>query len=339
MDEVDPITDAWVLAAARMGFEVRRSEDAWAAYDGVGTITVSDDGGLDADDSAAALILHELCHFATQGAASRALPDWGLNTADPGPEEHRREQSAVRVQRALLLGRGLEGRLAPTTEYRGSYEGLGEDPLEGDPLALAAFELLSARGWLPLLDEALRITADVPECGACGACCHAGFGALEIPNDDPFATQWPGLLAPTPEGGVGAAPGRRLLPDGGPKRRVPGVVLLRVRWAAIGVRAISGRRARLPRSATAGGDRTARLTHSQASMSRHVRHSPSTHPQAAIAGRQSSHAQQGSASQLSAAWATQPVGRQQSSGTQSWSVVQPMARPSSARHPQVHPSS
>ncbi len=201
MDEVDPITDAWVLAAARMGFEVRRSEDAWAAYDGVGTITVSDDGGLDADDSAAALILHELCHFATQGAASRALPDWGLNTADPGPEEHRREQSAVRVQRALLLGRGLEGRLAPTTEYRGSYEGLGEDPLEGDPLALAAFELLSARGWLPLLDEALRITADVPECGACGACCHAGFGALEIPNDDPFATQWPGLLAPTPEGG------------------------------------------------------------------------------------------------------------------------------------------
>ena len=103
MNEADTITQAWVLAATHMGFEVRRSADAWAAYDGFGTITVSDDGGLDAADSAAALILHELCHFATQGAASRALPDWGLTTADPGPEEHRRERAAVRVQRALLL--------------------------------------------------------------------------------------------------------------------------------------------------------------------------------------------------------------------------------------------
>ena len=201
MEEADPITAAWVRAAAGMGFEVRRSDDAWAAYDGAGTITVSDDGGLDADDSAAALILHELCHFAIQGAASAALPDWGLNTADPGPEEHRRERSALRVQRTLLRRRGLEERLAPTTEYRGFYEDLGERPLEGDPLALAAFDALSANGWLPVLDEALRVTADVPACGDCGACCHAGFGALEIPRDDPFADQWPELLAATPEEG------------------------------------------------------------------------------------------------------------------------------------------
>lgn len=198
----DPVIAAWTQAAQRLGFSVRRSAQAWAAYDGAGGITVSDDAGLDADDHAASLILHELAHFVVQGAGSRALPDWGLDTVNPGPDEHLRERAAVRVQRAVLLRRGLQDRLPPTTEYRRFYDSLGDAPLGDDPLAQSAWDLLRARGWLAALDDALDVTARTPDCGSCGACCHAAFGTLEIPSDDPFADLHPELLAPTPDGGT-----------------------------------------------------------------------------------------------------------------------------------------
>lgn len=201
MDGQDPVIAAWVAAAERMGFCVQRSADAWAAYDGAGAITVSDDAGLDPEDSAASLILHELSHFLVQGAASRSLPDWGMNTIDPGPDEHLRERAAVRVQRAVLLRRGLQDRLAPTTDYRAFYDALGDDPLADDPLARSAWKLLGDRGWLTALDDALQTTAASPDCGSCGACCHAGFDALEIPDDDPFAALHPELLEATVDGG------------------------------------------------------------------------------------------------------------------------------------------
>jgi hypothetical protein len=218
----DPVTAAWVAAAHGMGFSVRRSPDAWAAYDGQGGITVSDDSGLDADDSAASLILHELSHFLVQGAASASQPDWGLDTVNPGPDEQRRERSAVRIQRAVLLRRGLQDRLAPTTDYRAFYDALGADPIADDPLAQAAWELLVERGWLSILDAALGATAGTPDCGACGACCHRGFGALEIPADDPFAASHAELLEITPDGA-------RLLP------RPQG-------WCPLVVQTTSGRR-------------------------------------------------------------------------------------------------
>jgi hypothetical protein len=106
---------------------VIRTPDAYAATDGRGTLAIGAASTLDADDSLAQMIFHELCHSLVEGPDSFAQPDWGMDNT--GPDHDWREHACLRVQ-ALLAGRyGLRALLAPTTEHRAFYDALGPDPL------------------------------------------------------------------------------------------------------------------------------------------------------------------------------------------------------------------
>ena len=39
----DPVDEIWIATAERLGVHVRRADDAYAAYDGLGVLTVATD--------------------------------------------------------------------------------------------------------------------------------------------------------------------------------------------------------------------------------------------------------------------------------------------------------
>src|SRR5262245_12386231 len=113
MTDLDRI---WIDAAARLGIAVRRTGrsqgdvDAYVHYDGR-TLHLAADAELDADDTVAQLVFHELCHALVQGPAAFRAPDWGLdNTSDRDAE---RERAAVRLQAHLAGLHGLRGMFFP----------------------------------------------------------------------------------------------------------------------------------------------------------------------------------------------------------------------------------
>src|ERR1700760_4048756 len=113
---IDPLAQVWLTAARRIGLRVVRTPDAYAATDGAGTLAIADDAALDADDSLAQMIFHELCHSLVEGRASFGLRDWGMGavsaTGAPGPRW--RERACLRWQWVLPGRHGLRGALAPT---------------------------------------------------------------------------------------------------------------------------------------------------------------------------------------------------------------------------------
>ncbi|HVZ72525.1 MAG TPA: YkgJ family cysteine cluster protein [Polyangia bacterium] len=158
----DAIEALWVEAAARLGFRVVRTSDAYATSDGRGTIAIGVGEALDPDDAVAQLIFHELCHAMTQGEAALALPDWGLDNT--GPRDVVREHACLRLQAHLADAFGLRAAMAPTTEYRGYHDALPETPLaDGDdpaiPIAREAAGLAARDPWRGPLGEALAATA------------------------------------------------------------------------------------------------------------------------------------------------------------------------------------
>ncbi len=64
---VDPLAAVWLGAAAGIGLRVVRSPDAYAAPDGAGSLAIGNAATLDADDSVAQMIFHELCHSLVEG--------------------------------------------------------------------------------------------------------------------------------------------------------------------------------------------------------------------------------------------------------------------------------
>jgi hypothetical protein len=153
----------WIATAARVGFVVERSHDAYASTDGNGIILIGADETLDADDSAAQLIFHELCHALVQGPDSLRLPDWGLdNTSE---RDLVAEHACLRLQAQLADGQALRALMTPTTISRAYYVDLPAFPLEGldEACVLAARAARWARTspWKEALDEALRATAEV----------------------------------------------------------------------------------------------------------------------------------------------------------------------------------
>ncbi len=124
---VDPLTEVWLGAAADVGLRVARSAAAYAATDGAGTLTIGNDDTLDADDSLAQMIFHELCHALVQGEASFAASDWGLDNV--GDDDVWREHATLRLQRVLAGRYGLEAFFAPTTDFRAFWDALPADPL------------------------------------------------------------------------------------------------------------------------------------------------------------------------------------------------------------------
>jgi hypothetical protein len=120
------LDDVWIRAAARVGVPVVRGGDAYVHYDGA-RLFVASASALDADDSLAQLVLHELCHALVQGESRFRTPDWGLDNTTNDDEV--REHAAVRLQAHLLGAYGLRAQLYPTTVVRTYYEALPHNAL------------------------------------------------------------------------------------------------------------------------------------------------------------------------------------------------------------------
>jgi len=156
----NPITMVLDAAAAAVGLSVERTTDAYASTDGRGTITIGAAHTLDADDSLAQLVLHELCHALVQGKENLRVPDWGLdNTSDRDLD---REHASLRLQAHLADQHVLRAMLAPTTVSRSYYAALHRSsgrPGRGGGAGPARGVLGRRESLDPALAEALSRTA------------------------------------------------------------------------------------------------------------------------------------------------------------------------------------
>jgi len=163
---LDPLDAIWLTVAARVGFRVERSSEVYASTDGKGVMTIGGPSTLDPDDCLAQMIFHELCHSLIEGVDSLAIADFGLD--NESEQDVVREHACLRLQAWLTQKYGLRGVLAPTTDFRGYYDDLPEDPFadDGDP-ATGAAKLGAARAeqgpWAPHLREGLEATAKILE--------------------------------------------------------------------------------------------------------------------------------------------------------------------------------
>ncbi len=158
----DPLDLIWLHCAHQIGWEVIRSPDVYASFDGRRTLLLGRQADLDPDDSLAQLIFHEICHALVEGPSAWSLPDWGLENTDT--RDLHREHAVHRLQAHLAQLHGLRRLFAVTTDWRPYWDSLPEDPLAGDadpaiPLALAALNLLPSTPMAGPLNAALRQTA------------------------------------------------------------------------------------------------------------------------------------------------------------------------------------
>jgi hypothetical protein len=159
---VDPVDELWLGAAERLGIHVERTAEAYASYDGAGTLRIAQPGQLDPDDSLAQLVLHELCHALVMGDHALGRTDWGVENVDE--RDLVLEHACHRLQAALCDAHGLRDLLAVTTEHRAYWDALPADPLApgDDPaieLARPAFVRSRKTPWREVLHDALRATS------------------------------------------------------------------------------------------------------------------------------------------------------------------------------------
>lgn len=127
----DPLSLIWLTCAAQVGYVVVRTADAYASTDGKRTLLIAEDAALDADDSLAQMILHELCHALVEGERGEALPDWGLDNTSGRDTWH--EHACLRLQAYLANSVGLRDFFAPTTDFRVKFwQQLSADPFYAD---------------------------------------------------------------------------------------------------------------------------------------------------------------------------------------------------------------
>src|SRR5213078_2377635 len=191
---VDPLAQVWLEAARRIGLAVERSAEVYAATDGRGRLAIGDDATLDADDSLAQMIFHELCHSLVEGEPAFARPDWGMDNT--GPDHDWREHACLRVQWLLAGRHGLRALLAPTTEFRAFWSQLGGDVLadRSDASVQAAITGVSRADrtpWAPALGDALAATAQIAQVAA-------RFAAPEPASPEPGRARslWREVVAP-----------------------------------------------------------------------------------------------------------------------------------------------
>ncbi|MDQ3371031.1 MAG: YkgJ family cysteine cluster protein [Myxococcota bacterium] len=166
---IDPLAQVWLGAARRIGLRVERTPDAYAATDGNGTLAIAEDRALDADDSLAQMIFHELCHSLVEGEESFAKRDWGMDNT--GPDHDWREHACLRVQWVLTGRHGLRALFAPTTDFRAFWDALSGDVLAdrtdaGVQAAIAGLRRAAQPPWAPALSEALAATARIAAAAA-----------------------------------------------------------------------------------------------------------------------------------------------------------------------------
>ena len=162
----DPVDLIWIQAAADLGLTIRRSSEAFASYDGKGTLTIAQPSDFDADDCLAQMIFHELCHWLVAGRGGKHLPDWGLSNFDDSDLVF--EYAAHRLQAALSAPYGLREFMAVTTDWRPYWEALPDDPLrEGDDPAIMyaqkAAHLARLQPFESVLKRSLTATATIAE--------------------------------------------------------------------------------------------------------------------------------------------------------------------------------
>jgi hypothetical protein len=166
---VDPLDQVWLGAAARIGLRVVRTPDAYASTDGRGALAIGDLTTLDADDSLAQMIFHELCHSLVEGEESFAHADWGMDNT--GPDHDWREHACLRTQWVLTGRYGLRRLFAPTTDFRAFWNGLAGDVLSDRSdrstiAAIAALQRVDQKPWAPVLADALAATAAIARAAA-----------------------------------------------------------------------------------------------------------------------------------------------------------------------------
>ena len=150
----DPVDLIWLRAATDLGLEIHRSEEAFASYDGNGTLTIAEASDLDADDSLAQMIFHEICHWLVAGPRGKQLPDWGLCNTDNRDLIY--EYACHRLQAALSAPFGLRAFMAVTTDWRPYWDALPEDPLrDGDDPAIAVAQTAFHRAQIAPFDSVL----------------------------------------------------------------------------------------------------------------------------------------------------------------------------------------
>jgi hypothetical protein len=154
----------WVGAARSIGLSVVRTPDAYAASDGRGTLAIGDAATLDADDSLAQMIFHELCHSLVEGEASFGRPDWGMDNTPGAPITS--EHACLRTQWVLAGRHGLRGVFAPTTDFRAFWDTLSADVLadrtdRSTQAAIVAIRRAAQPPWSPTLADALAATAQI----------------------------------------------------------------------------------------------------------------------------------------------------------------------------------
>ncbi|HAZ41025.1 MAG TPA: YkgJ family cysteine cluster protein [Methylococcaceae bacterium] len=125
----DPLEHIWIRCAQRIGFEIVRTPEAYASFDGKGRILIATADQFDPDDNLGQMIFHELCHALVQGEEGELEVDWGLDNTRIGHPW--REHACLRAQAWLGDQYGLREFLAPTTDYRVSFwNRLGDNPLD-----------------------------------------------------------------------------------------------------------------------------------------------------------------------------------------------------------------
>ncbi len=162
----DPVDLIWLRAAADLGLKIRRSADAYASYDGKGTLTISVSVDFDADDSLAQMIFHEICHWLVSGIHAKDRPDWGLSNTSNRDLVY--EYACHRLQAVLSAPFGLRAFMAVTTTWRSYWDALPEDPLKDgdDPaikIAQAGFQLAQTQPFESVLQRSLTATAVIAD--------------------------------------------------------------------------------------------------------------------------------------------------------------------------------
>ena len=219
-----PLDPIWIDAARRLGIPVERGGEAYVHFDGE-RLHLASDEHLDADDTIAQLVLHEICHALVEGPAARQVADWGLdNTSD---RDEIRERAAVRLQAHLTGAHGLRAHLYPTTIVRAFFEALPSDafapvggPGDDDSPSLArdaaersarapygtvlkdALAKSAEQAGLPLHPKSghpLRTVEPASTCGDCvwrsaGGLCRQAATRKLVRADERACVRWEGAL-------------------------------------------------------------------------------------------------------------------------------------------------
>lgn len=162
--DVRALDAVWIDAAAKLGIPVERGGEAYVHYDGA-RLHIAGDEHLDADDTVAQLVLHELCHALVAGPDGRGVPDWGMDNTE---RDRLPEDAAVRLQAHLLGAYGLRGVLFPTTPVRVFFDALPGDAFStGDEESMRLGRVAALRAAAkpvgPVLREALEESARIAQ--------------------------------------------------------------------------------------------------------------------------------------------------------------------------------